>query len=127
MESSKFAANELKQAYKNQKRANRRRIALEDLAEATKQGYEGTGKDSVLETTKRDFGLDGIGSPVTVWHGDADSDVGLVEANHIYNSLNNSKHKALRILPNETHTLIRRHWGAILEQLVIQSACTSML
>lgn len=115
-----FSHNQLKEAYTGMKKEDRREAALVDLAEAVNQGFSGAAKDAVLETSAWDFELRDIQCPVTFWHGDADTDVPLNACEFSF-GLVEAKNKEKRVLEKENHSLIRRHWGSILEALVAQS------
>ena len=118
---TEFAHRELKGAYAGMKKEDRRESALADLNEAVKQGFAGSAKDAVLETSKWDFELSDIQCPVTFWHGDADTDVPLDACEFSFGKIH-AQQKEKKVLENETHSLIRRHWQQILETLVTQSA-----
>jgi pimeloyl-ACP methyl ester carboxylesterase len=95
---------------------DRRALALADLDEATAQGLVGAASDSVLEAREWRFELDAGRAPVLLWHGLEDADVPPAAARHLAGRLG-ARCRA-HWLPTETHTLIRRHWQAILAAVV---------
>jgi pimeloyl-ACP methyl ester carboxylesterase len=95
---------------------DRRRLALADLDEATAQGLVGAASDSVLEARDWGFALDATRAPALLWHGLEDADVPPAAARHLAGRLG-ARCRA-HWLASETHTLIRRHWQAILTAVV---------
>lgn len=101
----------------------RRAVALLDLATATAQGLDGSASDTVLEASEWDFTLcselhgSSVGVEYHIWHGTDDKDVPISAAEYLNAQLGVPATRT-HFLPGENHTLIRRHWSAILESLV---------
>ena len=113
-------------SYDGMRNAERREIALRDLATATKQGLDGSASDTFLEGRSWDVDIstddshpDGSDSPsrVHVWHGGDDNDVPVEAGQYLATTLRVPPPQA-HFIDGENHTLIRRHWQHILETLV---------
>ena len=104
------------------KNPERRALALADLDEAVKQGSQcGSAQDSMLEgAVDWGFELSSIDRVRTfLWHGEEDSDVPCEIGRYVAKQLGDCCRATF--LPGENHTLLRRHWRPILEQLVSAS------
>uniref|UniRef100_A0A7S3LPP2 Serine aminopeptidase S33 domain-containing protein n=1 Tax=Aplanochytrium stocchinoi TaxID=215587 RepID=A0A7S3LPP2_9STRA len=111
----------LKTSYLGMTKENRRKLAIEDVEEAVKQGLEGVAADSLLETGDWDFEISNIKSPVTVWHGKADTDVPVESSRFLVDLFPQTCQKKINYIEGESHSMIRRHWNSILEDLVSAS------
>lgn len=130
---SRAKANEanMREAYRSLTREARRDMALADLDRAVAGGYEGAASDSVLESSPWGFEPRRIrdhGIFTTLWHGNADEDVPVAVAHHLIDEEFGAGGAsatpnlfAARIIEGESHTLIRRHWNSILNDVVANS------
>lgn len=96
------------------KRPERQWMATKDLEEAMRQGIAQVVQDRFLERTYWDFRLEDLCFPVLLWHGMDDNSVPPSVARHIAARLPKCK---TTFLDGETHTMVRRQWGAILAAL----------
>mmetsp|Transcript_4161 Transcript_4161/g.6104 ORF Transcript_4161/g.6104 Transcript_4161/m.6104 type:complete len:281 (+) Transcript_4161:250-1092(+) len=108
--------DEMKTAYESIRSDEKREIALLDLATAVEQGFEGPGYDAVLETSDW-FDLAKPLKPIHIWHGDNDTDVPVEASQFLTKNLTGVPGLQVTILEGENHTLIRRHWQAILSNI----------
>eukprot|EP00937_MAST-01D_sp_MAST-1D-sp2_P000680 g680.t1 len=115
------AANEarMRAQYQGMRKPDRRRAALQDLDEAVRQGIDkGPAQDGCLEAGDWGFALGDIDArrvPVLLWHGEEDDDVPVSVGRYVAEHIQGCE---ATFIPGESHTLLRRHWQNILEQLV---------
>lgn len=116
------ATNEagLRESYAALKKEDRKAMALLDLDEATRQGLEGPAQDAVLETSEWGFRIQDIVTPVLLWHGVDDESVPIKVAKYLEQELVRAPLTAT-IIEGESHSLIRRHWRALLTAVVAAS------
>jgi len=109
----------MKASYETMNKADRKEMALLDLGEATRQGLgRGPAQDGLLESGDWSFDPADINTdcvPVLLWHGTDDRDVPCCIGQWVAERIAGSQ---ATFIPGENHTLIRRHWRSILEQLV---------
>ena len=107
-------------------RPDRHAMLMADLTEATRQGTKASAQDTLLERTAWDFKLEDVNPQLRVllWQGEADEDVPPDVARHIESRLPNVE---ATFLEGESHSMIRRQWGAILAALVQAVADASKL
>ena len=120
------SATRMRSAYETMKKSERRAVAFADLDEAVKQGLQcGSSQDSMLEgAVDWGFELSAIDPRVVqtfLWHGEEDSDVPCDIGRYVAAQLGDCQ---ATFLPGENHTLLRRHWRPILEQLVVAAGRT---
>lgn len=113
-------AQRYRESYLGISNAEKRALALEDIDTATAQGLEGAASDSVLEASSSwGFDLGSVRVPVHIWHGTTDEDVPHAAAIFLAAELGrDSAAPTTRFIEGENHTLIRRHWKAILTAIV---------
>jgi len=116
-------AKEMAEGYQKMSKKDRIEIAMADIEEATKQGFEGPASDTILEASPSwGFELGQYGIPMKLWHGTEDHDVpvaaGRYMAEHL---LGTSEGNAFNCIEGESHTLIRRHWETILKETITAS------
>ena len=99
------------------KNETRKQAALADIAAATTQGHDGAASDSVLEAKEWGFDVSRINASICLWHGTQDADVPLAAAEYLLTKCGRSVVSA-HIIEGESHTLIRRHWGSILQTVI---------
>lgn len=90
-------------------------MLIPNWVEGVRQGVRGFVREGIIFSHPWGFPLEEITIPVTLWHGDADSSTPLSMAEHIANTIPNSK---LRVVPNEGHFLIFKYWNEILSAIV---------
>merc|ERR1740117_1501302 len=116
---TEHSAADMRASYESMKKPDRRQMALADLDEAVKQGFEGAGQDGVLESHDWGFDLQQVGHggklPVLGWHGTADEDVPVEAGQFVAHNVPGIQ---MNILEGENHTLLRRHWESILRDVV---------
>jgi len=118
VERTKIVYHEMKAGYEAITDNTKRTMALADIEHAVKQGFQGAAQDSVLESRFWGFSLKSISKPVRFWHGSEDTDVPVdISSQYIFERLNFNVKNNLTIIPDENHSLIRRHWTAILEDI----------
>jgi len=117
----------LRKAYLGVKREDRRELALRDLDEAIKQGFQGPAQDCVLETGEWGIDWRGVAGPVLIYHGDEDASVPVDVARHYERELTGRGRLAVKVLLGEGHNLIRRNWKAVLSAVAhtAKNGCTS--
>lgn len=81
---------------------------------------QGPAQDALLESAPWDFTLEQLkekleGTPCLLWHGEDDSDVPVSVAHYLAGVLPAAD---VRIVPGESHSMIRRKWGEFLSALV---------
>ena len=69
----------------------------------------------MLESNVWGFSLEDVQVPVLLAHGDADEEVPPSVAQFMADRL---PHCILRMIPGESHSLLRRHWGSLLRDLL---------
>ncbi|CAM9305450.1 unnamed protein product [Ectocarpus fasciculatus] len=110
----------LRQSYQSLTKADRKELALLDLATAVLQGIDkGPAQDGLLESRPWDFELSSLNAaespPVLLWHGEADDAVPPDVARHIASQIPSI---AVQFTEGESHSMIRRHWDRFLVELV---------
>ena len=88
---------------------------LADTSAAIAQGWESVAKDFILERGDWGFPIES-GAPVLLWHGANDDEVHPQAARYTAKLLGDAA--KLRVLEKENHTMLRRHWGNFLKELV---------
>ena len=88
---------------------------LADTSAAIAQGWESVAKDFILERGDWGFPVES-GAPVLLWHGANDDEVHPQAARYTAKLLGDAA--KLRVLEKENHTMLRRHWGNFLKELV---------
>ena len=104
----------LRRAYNSMPSDIKKGIALEDLDNAIAGGFEGPSQDILLETSDWGYNFEDIKTPAVLWHGDSDPDVPLMCSEHLASRLAAAE---LKVIPGENHSLIRRHWTSIMNQV----------
>jgi len=102
---------------------DRRGVALADLNEAIRQGFEGAASDAVLESAEH-WGFDlhvSDSTKVLLWHGSEDHDVPLKAGEYLAQNIGCTSEGDFTVIEGESHSLIRRHWSSILDRLVAES------
>jgi pimeloyl-ACP methyl ester carboxylesterase len=105
----------LRRAYRSLKPA-RQALAMQDLDEAIREGFEGPAQDGVLETNP--WGFDpsaAMRHPLHMWHGGKDTDVSIEAAKFLRSKV--QPHRAT-FIETETHSMIRRYWPRIIGELI---------
>ena len=141
-ERSAHAAQALKESYQGMAKKDRGTMALRDLGEAMSQGVaRGPAQDALLES--RDWGFPlgppafggspafgggagtGPGAPVLMWHGENDQEVPVRFGRYLAAELAGGGGEAgpkrrvdAHFIEGESHSLIRRHWETILNDVV---------
>merc|ERR1712130_492718 len=105
------------------KKKDRKKICMEDLRHATKNGLKGAAQDAFLESKSWGFNLEDIHVPTFLWHGKKDDVVPYRIAEYLSAHLGNCKH--FESIDTENHSMIRRHWVTMLKQLISNSTSTS--
>jgi pimeloyl-ACP methyl ester carboxylesterase len=101
-----------------------RESCLADAAAAVVQGFESMGRDFILERRSWDFPLQSPNARVLLWHGTKDADVHHQTASFLDGLLRrNGTETQLQLIDGENHTLLRRRWGKILNELI--AACAT--
>lgn len=116
-QSKKFVAN-LTESYVQMAKPDRRAMALSDIQEATRAGFEGVASDALLESRVWPFSLRSIHCKVLIHHGEDDADVPIRAARYMAAMLPNC---TATYVAGETHSMIRRRFGSVLEELVAAS------
>lgn len=122
--------NDLRGAFESLSKPDRRELALADLEHAASQGLDkGPSQDALLESAPWDFsleqlcmGLDQGSVPCLLWHGEQDTDVPVSVAQYLVERLERLPGAQTRLVPGESHSMIRRKWGEFLTNLVASAA-----
>jgi dipeptidyl aminopeptidase/acylaminoacyl peptidase len=72
----------------------------------------------------RPFALGEIKQKVLIWHGADDTDVPVAAAEALALHLTNCK---LHVVPRESHSMIRRHWENVLDEVMQAAANRSKI
>lgn len=114
---------ELEASYVSMSKEDRKEMALIDIRHAAKQGVDkGPWQDGMLESSPWDFDIGLVGEsgcPVLLWHGSDDDVVSPEVARYL---LSRCPSVSSTFIEGESHSLIRRHWGQILTDLVATAA-----
>jgi len=98
----------------------RREHAKDQVREALRAGVDGYTQDELIISVRPwGFGLDEIGVPVHLWHGELDTLVPVQSARYVARAIPNC---SPRFFPNEGHLLTFRHSEEILRTLVEANA-----
>lgn len=120
LETVKENVTTLSAAYGNMKNVQKKAICMSDLLEAIAQGYNGILQDVKLEISPWDFDLKDFNSKTELflWHGlkDKSVDKSYIDKFILELKQHEIKHHA-NLLESESHSLIRRHFASILDQL----------
>jgi len=117
MKATEMNVENMRDAYSLMTKRERKEIALRDLETALQQGIRGPAFDMILETGDWGFEIGEIEKPVRLWHGKADSDVPFLAAEFLHGKLKKNDRFKFFAIEGESHTLIRRKWKEILEDL----------
>eukprot|EP00040_Diaphanoeca_grandis_P026639 m.149586 g.149586 ORF g.149586 m.149586 type:complete len:304 (-) comp30669_c0_seq1:138-1049(-) len=108
--------------YEHMGKEVRKFMALADIHEACRSGLDGVASDAVLESAKWPFTLESIRVPVVLWHGEEDVDVPIEAARYIADRVPCKT----KYFESETHSMIRRQWGAFITAVVAASKQPSL-
>jgi pimeloyl-ACP methyl ester carboxylesterase len=116
---SEKSASEMRTSYESMSKPERRELALADLDNALQGGAAcGPAQDHLLEASDWGFELSSVDTvkvPTLLWHGDKDHDVPIEIGRYVAEHLPGCR---ANFIAGENHTLLRRHWKSILEELV---------
>ena len=119
--------NELREAYGKISKEPKKSLCLLDLEEAVRQGLQGPVRDWLNESKVWDFKLEKLSSVgrIIFYHGTSDKQVpfkyGKALVSLVENSVADSEHTkeiVKHFIEGESHTLFRRYWDQILEEVV---------
>lgn len=118
--------SDLRGAFESLSKPDRRELALADLEHAASQGLDkGPAQDALLESAPWGFsleqlceGLDRGSTPCLLWHGEQDTDVPVSVAQFLAERLERVPGTQVRLVPGESHSMIRRKWCDFLTTLV---------
>eukprot|EP01065_Artemidia_motanka_P013012 TRINITY_DN17176_c0_g1_i2.p2 TRINITY_DN17176_c0_g1~~TRINITY_DN17176_c0_g1_i2.p2 ORF type:complete len:288 (+),score=99.11 TRINITY_DN17176_c0_g1_i2:39-866(+) len=108
----------LVKAYSGMRKEDRRAVAEADLSEAARQDCGGPALDVRMESTDWGFDLASVTQPVLLWHGEDDDDVPVAAGRALSQHLPECR---AEFVAGENHTMLRRHWGAVLSAVVAAS------
>jgi pimeloyl-ACP methyl ester carboxylesterase len=118
LSAAKESADGLHESYHSAKSLlteEKREVNLVDLRQATRQGLEGMARDSLFEGRPWPFALKPLAQvPTLVWHGENDDVVRLSAGRFVAQKLG----VQLKVFDGEIHSIIRRKWGLMLQELV---------
>ena len=116
-ELAKMNAVHLLDSYSGMKNELRKKVAIADLQEAVRNGYQGVARDSVLETQRWDFDIPAtLEFSTHIFHGTKDESVPFKVAEWLHRVLPNSE---LHLAQDENHSMIRRRFEDVLSKLTL--------
>ena len=89
-------------------------MLLASMVESFRPGADGSAWELRLLTRPWGFDPGNITVPVSLWHGDSDTNVPVGVAHHLSHTIPDA---SLTVLPGEGHFFIMKRWGAIIRQL----------
>lgn len=96
------------------KEPNVRKVLIEDMQEAYRQGVIGHLEDAKYLVKPWGFDLEDIDADVHIWHGEKDRNVPLSMGQYFEKAISKSK---AYYYPEEGHLLYLKYWKEILSQL----------